>query len=132
MSAEEAITKPISSVLGEAGSSTTKLEAPIPQGLDTPENGYWEQLVHHTFNITEDRLLYPEFDRLQHLNIVHLHNTLAEIMADIWQTKTTSKGQVADLKTAIHDYGIKLSTKEQPRQIVTNIVKLRQSRTENT
>jgi len=54
MSAEEAITKPISSVLGDAGNSTAKLEAPIPLGLDTPENGYWEQPVHHTFNITED------------------------------------------------------------------------------
>jgi hypothetical protein len=130
MSAEEVITKPISSVLGEAGNSTTKLEAPIPQGLETPENGYWEQLVHYTFII--DRLIYLEFARLQHLNIVHLHNTLAEIKADIWQTRTTSKAQMTDLKTAIHDYGMKLSTKERLRRIVTAIVKLRQLRTENT
>jgi hypothetical protein len=131
MSADEAITKLISTVVSEAGKSTTKLETPIPQRLGTPENSYWERLVHYNSNLGKDELLYPEFAALQRLNVIHLHNTLAEIKADTWQKKTTSKAQMAELKTAMHDYGIKSSTKDTPG-IVPDVVKLRQSETQNT
>jgi hypothetical protein len=59
MSADEAITKPISNVVSKAGNSTTKLEIPIPQRLGTPENAYWKQLVHYNSNLGKDELLYP-------------------------------------------------------------------------
>jgi hypothetical protein len=133
MSADEVITKPIvlSSVVSDAGNPTGKLEAPSPPEPDTPKNAYWEQLVRYNSTLGKDELLYPEFFSLQRLNILHLHNTLAEIKASTWQKKTSSKEQMAELKIAMHDYGTELSTQELLRT-VPNIIKLRQSGTQNT
>jgi hypothetical protein len=64
---------------------------PCPIDLKAPEDSYWEQLVRYNSNLGKDELQYPEFASLQRLNIIHLHNALAEIKADIWQRNSTSK-----------------------------------------
>jgi hypothetical protein len=85
---------------------------PCPIDLKAPEDSYWEQLVRYNSKLGKDELQYPEFASLQRLNIIHLHNALAEIKADIWQRNATSKEQMADLKAIMHDYGIELPAKD--------------------
>ena len=74
--------------------------------FDPLKNDYWHQLVQHTKNVQRQEPGLVEFAGLQRMNLLHIQNQLAEIKADISDTKTTSQEQMQLLRKLMHEYGI--------------------------
>jgi len=112
MSAADPITEKISGVVSEdteGGNPTSNPKLSSPTEPDGREKVYWKNVL--DYSLAKNELLLSEFADLQRLNAIHLHNTLFNMRRDIWQNGTSSKTQMAELKTAMREYGMKLSNK---------------------
>jgi hypothetical protein len=76
---------------------------------------YWQQLVRYGKTIQRDEPPLLDFGMLRRINLVHIQNELAEIKADVANTKTTTQEQMEKLRRLTHEYGELL-----PRSLTVN------------
>jgi hypothetical protein len=66
---------------------------------------YWQQLIRFAQSSQRDEPPLLDFGMLRRLNLIHIQNELAEIKADVANSKTSSKEQLGQLRSLTHEYG---------------------------